>query len=221
MAGAPEYLPEMQERRRAIDRKIDELERQLGIGQPKEKKEGARGAFGLPSPKDVDALKGKLKELDNYMRALEVKPGDEKLRQNAAKLVDELTAVFQKADLSPAARQMIDTYAKGISAEGGKVDAEAQAIRQRLQQILGAPITIKINPTLSGAPAGKGEGGSTGSGGGAAPKKSSSRAGDVHIKEAHFHGVKDLNALHRHVVAAADRHARAKRDNALHDIEIG
>jgi hypothetical protein len=84
---------------------------------------------------------------------------------------------------------------------------------------------VKIEPRLSGA---RGAGGSTGSGGGASggatpKKKTSGLSGDVHfhVREANFHGVRDISSLKRQVLADADRRARSSRDSALHDIDVG
>jgi hypothetical protein len=41
------------------------------------------------------------------------------------------------------------------------------------------------------------------------------------IQTAHFHGVKDLKGSHRQAVAMIDRSARARRDGALHDTDVG
>jgi hypothetical protein len=231
-SGRITNIPAMVAELRKLDAQIAYLERRLetvkakAVEAPKEKKEGLRGAFGAPVQKIVDDYKAKLLALDATMKTLQLFPNSEEARQKAQKLVDELTAVFQRADLTPEARKVIDSYAAGIGAQGGKVDAAAQAIRARLQQILGAPIVVKIEPRLSGA---RGVRGSTGAGGatsgggagGTTPGKQSSRRGDVHIREAHFHGVRDMASLHRTVMAAADRRARAARDNALHDIDVG
>lgn len=228
-SGSLADVPAMVAELRKLDAQIAYLERRVeavkekAAEAPKERTEGLRGGFGQPSQKIIDELIGKFKELDASMKTLDLFPNAEETRQKAAKLVDELTAVFQRADLSPEARKLIDSYAAGIGAQGGKVDAQAQAIRARIQQILGAPIVVKIEPRLSGA---KGVGGSTGSGGGASggatPRKTSARpAGDVHIREAHFHGVQNVAGLHRTLMAAADRRARAGRDNALHDVDVG
>jgi len=174
----------------------------------------------LFAAKDVDALIGKLQELDRVSRTLQLFPNDEGAKARARELVAELTATFQKADLTPAAKQVMDTYVAGLASEGGKVTAQAQSIRAQLEKILGAPIVVKITPSVSGAPAAKPSGGAGGPGGG---KRSSLNrsGGGLNIQTAHFHGVKDLAGAHKQALAMADRAARGKRDGALHDVDIG
>ncbi|MBY6244030.1 phage tail tape measure protein [Methylosinus sp. Sm6] len=225
---------------RKLDAQIAYLERRVELAKetppetPAVRKEGLRGAFGRANPKLVEALEGKVKAYDTAMTTRDLFPNSEEARQKAQKLGDELVAIFQRVDLTPEARKIIDTFATAIGAQGSRVDAEAQAIRDRLQQILGAPIVVKIEPRLSGA---RGLGGSTGVGGGAAggsggptdssggatPRKKTSSRGDVHfhVAQANFHGVKDVVSLHRQISAFADRRARAARDDALHDIDVG
>ncbi|MBY6243731.1 phage tail tape measure protein [Methylosinus sp. Sm6] len=228
-----DYLTPLYDRMRALDKHIGEMERRVEPAKakaddaPRERHEGLRGAPGAADPAKVEELKAKFLQLDRLMKGMRLFPGSEEARQQAQKLVEELAGVFQRGDLGPAAQKLIDTYVAAIAAQSGKVDAEAQAIRARLQDILGAPIVVKIEPRLSGAPAvGGGAGGGTGGGAPAAPaapkkKTSALPGGAVHIREAHFHGVKDLAGLHRAVMATADRRARAARDDALHDIDVG
>jgi len=169
--------------------------------------------------KDVDALIGKLQELDRVSRTLKLFPDDETAKSRARELVADLTKTFQSADLSPAAKKVIDTYVAGLASEGGKASAEAQKIRAQLEKILGAPIVVKITPSLSGAPGDAG-----GPKAGAAKGKKSSlngAGGNVSIQHAHFHGVRDLAGAHRQALAMADRAARSKRDAALHDTDVG
>ncbi|PWB83105.1 MAG: phage tail tape measure protein [Methylocystaceae bacterium] len=211
---------------RRLEAQISYLEKRVEVAKetppetPKVRKEGLRGAFGRANPKLVEGLIGKVKAFDVAMSTRELFPNSEEARQKAQKLLDEMVAIFQRADLAPEARKVIDSYAGAIAAQGGKVDAEAQAIRSRLQQILGAPIVVKIEPRLSGA---RGVGGSTGAGGGGAtPKKTSSR-NDVHmhVGQMNFHGIQNVASLQRQMMAAVDRRVRSGRDGALHDIDVG
>jgi hypothetical protein len=228
---------------RRLDAQIAYLQRRVEVTKeppPQStgpRKEGLRGAFGRANPKLTEELLGKVKALDVAMKTRDLFPNSEEARQKAQKLVDELTATFQRVDLTPEARKLIDTYAAAIGAQGGRVDAEAQAIRARIQQILGAPIVVKVEPRLSGArgvrgstgPAGGATGGAIGSGtggggggGGATPKKTSGRSDvHIHVAQMNFHGVQNVQSMQRQVVAALDRRARGGRDGALHDIDVG
>jgi TP901 family phage tail tape measure protein len=49
-------------------------------------------------------------------------------------------------------------------------------------------------------------------------KQTSLSRGGVHIAQAHFHGVKDVGALHRQLASLQTRAIRSSRDGALHDL---
>lgn len=212
--------------RNRIEERIATLENLIEAAKelPDNPPEPPKRPADLSAAKDVDALIGKLQELDRISRTLQLFPNDEGAKARARELVAELTATFQNADLTPAAKQVMDTYVAGLAAEGGKVTAQAQSIRAQLEKILGAPIVVKITPSVSGAPAAKPSGGAGGSGGGSGGGKKSSlnrSGGNMNIQTAHFHGVRDLAGAHKQALAMTDRAARGKRDGALHDVDIG
>jgi TP901 family phage tail tape measure protein len=72
-----------------------------------------------------------------------------------------------------------------------------------------------VHPTLTGAPPAPAAPPAAAP---AAPGKQSRLHRGVTIQTAHFHGVKDVAALHRRLASLASRRVVAARDNALHDV---
>jgi TP901 family phage tail tape measure protein len=116
-SGSLADIPSMAAELRKRDAQIAYLERRVELVKekaPVTRKEGLRGAFGRANPRLVEALTGKIKSYDAAMTTRDMFPNSEEARQKAQKLGDELTAIFQRVDLTPEARKIIDTFASAI-----------------------------------------------------------------------------------------------------------
>ena len=123
----------------------------------------------------------------------------------------------QSADLSGAGQAVMTNYAGAIQAAEGQVVAAVQALVSKLKSMLEFTASPTIQPRLAPAAGGAGAPAAP------APKKQSraTPANSVHIAQAHFHGVQDVDGLHRQVMARLDREAAAGSNLALHDIDVG
>lgn len=119
-----------------------------------------------------------------------------------------------QADMGPAGQQTMEKYAAGLAAAEGKAVAAVEQIVAKLKAMLEFTATPTIQPRLApGSPAPSSS---------AAPEKHSRVIDNrVQIGQAHFHGVKDVAALHRQMTARLDRSVAAGRAGALHDMDVG
>lgn len=144
--------------------------------------------------------------------------------------VEMAEATAKANDLYSALQQLNTGVTPSVNVGGAiqsldALQAKAAATAQTLRSLsnFGPPALggARVNPTISGAPAGRG--GSTGSAP-AAPaattpgKQARLGRGGYQIANLHLHGVQSPEAFHRRMVAMSDRRVRSVRDGALHDL---
>jgi TP901 family phage tail tape measure protein len=117
------------------------------------------------------------------------------------------------AQLEAAAKAAMDGVTQAITAGGADAVAASLDAVSKIRAMWNFTLSPTISPRFSPA--------ASPAGSGAAAKPTSGKAPvaqpAVSIQTAHFHGVQDVDGLHRQVAGLGDRKARQSRDNALHD----
>lgn len=136
-------------------------------------------------------------------------PAAEQKAKGAAEKVGQAA----KVDLKAVGAHAMQTYAAGLESQGAGAVAKASSIVEQLKAMLNTTFTPTIAPRVTApaaAPA-------------AAPapgKQTRVRGSAVNIQHAHFHGVKDAAAMQRQL-AGLSRDSRGRRDDGLHDVDVG
>jgi len=136
-------------------------------------------------------------------------PDPEGTTRKLGELQGRLREIFGAADLTPAAREVMERYATGLSEAGGQATAEARRIADQLRSILNIELTPRISPQFSPPASAPAAGGGIG-------KQTSTGGGNVQVTQ-HIHGT-DPAATARHAQREQARAVRTAMAGALHDL---
>ena len=212
------------EERRRLNARAAELDGALGSSTGKVVQDPAKGTYAAREvlEAEVEAVREKIRQIGSEA-AKDVKPSTgvtpNKVDDVAKELVrlsamsGNVKAVLAQ-DLSGPAEQSMAGYNAALQAGSDRAVRIGEETAAKLRSVYSFTATPTIAPRLTAPSASSGgitpvslprSGGSGGGGG-------------VSIQNAHFHGVGDMDGLHREASRLADNAAKDSRWDALHDL---